>query len=202
MAGRNSWFNKSRHVDDVISKSPMPKNMATKDAASWDASRDSVWAIKIKSIKLQSQLPWTLDRLCNMCVRCGVKLTPQRRGLLQVLMESTDHPDVTSLIERARRIGNSTVSFATTYRFLGALQQIGALERHEFIPGSSRYELTTAGPHDHMIDISSGKVTEFNCSKIIEMLDAVAARHHCQLLRYKLEVLVDFSHRSLTVEGQ
>lgn len=149
---------------------------------------------KLEKSRLRAK--WTLGRLCETCARYSVKLTRPRRLLLQALIDS-DHPDIYTLMEQARSAGSGPLGLARTYHFLDALQEIGALERLTLSTGPDRYELAVADSHDHMIELSSGKVMGFRSPKIIEILSALATRHGCRLLRYKLEVVVE-SKRSPT----
>ena len=41
------------------------------------------------------------DRLEKLCIEKGLKMTEQRRVIARVLSESTDHPDVELVYQRA-----------------------------------------------------------------------------------------------------
>ena len=53
--------------------------------------------------------------------RAGLRATQQRRTILAALMQSDDHPTADELLARTRAL-DETVSFATVYRTLGALE--------------------------------------------------------------------------------
>jgi Fur family ferric uptake transcriptional regulator len=158
------------------------------------SSQDFIELNKLPTGLRQPAQVWTLDALFAVCAQHGIKLTVQRRLLLRVLAEASDHPDVFALVERARRIGGHHLGTATNYRFLSALHEIGALERHAFSAGPARYEPASADPHDHIIELSTGKVVEFRSPEIVEVLNRLATQRGYRLLRYKLEVLVESIH--------
>lgn len=69
----------------------------------------------------------------------GLRMTSPRRIILQVLAESSDHPDAVELHRRAQAI-DPRIAIATVYRTLNLLQDKGALERHTFADGRGRFE--------------------------------------------------------------
>lgn len=89
----------------------------------------------------------------------GVRITRQRAALLQVLADADDHPDATELHRRAREI-EETVSLATVYRTLSALEAQGVVHRLAFEGEPARFETTDAPHHDHIIDVETGDVIE------------------------------------------
>ena len=105
------------------------------------------------------------SELERRCVDNQLRMTAQRRLVIRVLAEATDHPDVEDLHRRAQLI-DADVSLATVYRNLKLLEAIGVLKRHAFADGRSRYEVTPAHHHDHLIDIESGHVIEFRSAEI------------------------------------
>ncbi|MFM6949392.1 MAG: Fur family transcriptional regulator, partial [Novosphingobium sp.] len=50
-----------------------------------------------------------------LCAERGLRITEQRRVIAKVLSESTDHPDVEKLHERAVAV-DPRISIATVYR--------------------------------------------------------------------------------------
>ncbi len=97
-----------------------------------------------------------LETACN---RAGLKMTDQRRIILQIISEATDHPSVDMVYERARQ-RKSAISVATVYRTLNLLEDLDIVMRHEFGNGCSRYEINS-GHHDHLIRVDDGQIIEF-----------------------------------------
>ncbi len=117
----------------------------------------------------------------------GVRITRQRAAILQVLAEADDHPDATELHNRARAIDTS-VSLATVYRTLAALQDQGIVQRHAFEGTSARFETAPPDHHDHIIDVDSGEVIEFYSEKIEALQAEIAAELGFEVVRHRMEL--------------
>ncbi len=114
------------------------------------------------------------SRIERACIEKGLKMTGQRRLIARVLSESTDHPDVEELYRRAVKI-DPRISLATAYRTVRLLEEAEILERHDFRDGRARYEQTPEIHHDHLIDVNTGAVVEFQ-NEAIEKLQREIAR--------------------------
>ena len=55
------------------------------------------------------------------------------------------------------------------YRTIRLFEENNIIEKHEFGDGRFRYEEVTETHHDHLIDIKSGKVIEFQNNEIEEL---------------------------------
>lgn len=117
----------------------------------------------------------------------GVKITRQRSALLKVLADASDHPDANELHRRAREI-EETVSLATVYRTLSALEAQGVVHRLAFEGEPARFETTDAPHHDHIIDIDSGEVTEFHSEKIEALQALIAEELDYEVVHHRLEL--------------
>ena len=114
-------------------------------------------------------------------------MTAQRRVIARVLSESTDHPDVEALHRRALRI-DSRISIATVYRTVRLFEEANILERHDFRDGRSRYEEVSESHHDHLIDIESGDVIEFQNEEIEKLQREIAKKLGFDLVDHRLEL--------------
>ncbi len=129
-------------------------------------------------------MPSLIDELCK---KKHLKMTSQRRVIVQVLSEADDHPDVEEVHRRASLI-NSKISLATVYRTLRLFQDKNIIDRHDFGDGRSRFEVETSSHHDHLIDNSSGKVIEFHSDEIEALQRKVAKKMGYRLVGHKLEL--------------
>lgn len=121
------------------------------------------------------------------CKERGLRMTGQRRIIAQVLAEMDDHPDAEELHRRAMQL-DARISLSTVYRTVRLLEDAGILARHEFGDGRARYERAARQHHDHLIDIRTGAVIEFQ-SEEIERLQAIIARElGYRLVRHRLEL--------------
>jgi Fur family ferric uptake transcriptional regulator len=117
----------------------------------------------------------------------GMKMTGQRRIIARVLSEATDHPDVEEVYRRAAHL-DPRISIATVYRTVRLFEEASILERRDFGDGRSRYEEAGDEHHDHLIDIQSGKVTEFRSQEIEALQRKVAEDLGYRLVGHRLEL--------------
>lgn len=127
------------------------------------------------------------DRIENLCVERGLKMTEQRRVIARVLSDAQDHPDVEQLYQRAVEI-DPRISIATVYRTVKLFEEAGILERHDFGDGRSRYEEATDEHHDHLIDMQSGEVVEFVDEEIERLQREIARKLGYRLVDHRLEL--------------
>ena len=127
------------------------------------------------------------------CLSKGVKLTDQRRVIVQILSESkekygdSDHPDVDELYTRVSKI-DPKISIATVYRTVKILEEAGILVKHDFKAGKARYEQISESHHDHLIDVKSGEIIEFVDDEIEKLQKKVAEKFGYTLVDHKLEL--------------
>jgi Fur family transcriptional regulator, ferric uptake regulator len=122
-----------------------------------------------------------------LCAQRGLRITEQRRVIARVLSESTDHPDVEKLHERATAI-DPGISIATVYRTVRLFEEAGILDRHDFGDGRARYEAAPEAHHDHMIDVESGNVIEFVDPELEALQRQIAERLGFRLVDHRMEL--------------
>lgn len=127
------------------------------------------------------------DRLEKLCIEKGLKMTDQRRVIARVLSESTDHPDVELVYQRAVE-QDSRISIATVYRTVKLFEEASILERHDFGDGRARYEERPDEHHDHLIDVKTGEVVEFTNEEIERLQKEVAKALGYRLVDHRLEL--------------
>ncbi|MFZ4067635.1 MAG: Fur family transcriptional regulator [Phenylobacterium sp.] len=116
-----------------------------------------------------------------------MRMTDQRRVIARVLSESQDHPDVEELHRRAHAV-DPRISIATVYRTVRLFEDSGIISRHDFRDGRSRYEEAPETHHDHLIDMTTGKVIEFVDPEIEALQEAIARRLGYRLVDHRLEL--------------
>lgn len=128
-----------------------------------------------------------ISQLEHQCLDKGMRMTEQRRVIARVLSQSKDHPDVEELHRRAAKI-DSRISIATIYRTVRLFEEAGILERHDFRDGRSRYETISEEHHDHLIDVNSGKVVEFQNEEIERLQSKIAEQLGYKLVDHRMEL--------------
>lgn len=119
--------------------------------------------------------------------KAGIRVTRQRVALLSVLADADDHPDAVELHDRARLV-EPTVSLATVYRTLSVLEGEGVVQRHAFEGGGARFETTHEDHHDHILDVDTGEVIEFQSDKIEQLQDEIARELGYEVVHHRLEL--------------
>lgn len=127
-----------------------------------------------------------MTTLEKRCAEAGLRMTGQRKIILQVLGDSADHPSVEDVYERSRKLDDS-ISIATVYRTLSLLDELDLVIRHEFQEGYSRYELST-DHHHHLIDLETGKVVEFQSEELERLKIKIAQDLGYELVDHRLEL--------------
>lgn len=114
-------------------------------------------------------------------------MTGQRRIILRVLDSALDHPDVEELHRRAVAIDNR-IALSTVYRTMRLLVEAGIVERHEFSEGRARYESAAHEHHDHLIDLATGNVIEFQSPEIEALQAEIAKNLGYQIVGHRLQL--------------
>lgn len=132
-------------------------------------------------------MPMDPERIENLCVEKGMRMTDQRRVIARVLSVAHDHPDVEEVYRRAAAV-DSKISIATVYRTVRLFEEANILERHDFRDGRSRYEQVPEEHHDHLIDLQTGAVIEFHNEEIERLQQIIARELGFELVDHRLEL--------------
>jgi Fur family ferric uptake transcriptional regulator len=122
-----------------------------------------------------------------------LKITKQRRVVLNVFLECKDHVSVEELYsivsEQEPKIG-----LATIYRTLALLTKSGLALEMDFGDGQKRYESSfMSAHHDHMVCTECGKIIEFNHPLIEKYQEEIAIENGFKITSHKLDL---FGHCS------
>ena len=116
-----------------------------------------------------------------------MRMTGQRRVIAGILSEARDHPDVEEVHKRASSV-DPNISLSTVYRTVRLFEEAGILERHEFGDGRARYEQVAKEHHDHLIDLRTGKVIEFQNEQVEKLQESIARDLGYELVDHRLEL--------------
>ncbi len=129
----------------------------------------------------------TTNSIEARCIDKGMRMTEQRRTIARVLNDSDDHPDVEELYRRCSAI-DSRISISTVYRTVKLFEDAGIIERHDFREGRARFEQIPDTHHDHLINLRTGEVLEFQSEEIERLQAEVARRLGYRLVDHRLEL--------------
>jgi Fur family transcriptional regulator, ferric uptake regulator len=116
-----------------------------------------------------------------------MRMTEQRRIIARVLSASEDHPDVEELYRRCIKV-DDRISISTVYRTVKLFEDAGIIERHDFREGRARYERMPESHHDHLINLRTGQVIEFQSEEIERLQAEVARKLGYRLVDHRLEL--------------
>jgi Fur family ferric uptake transcriptional regulator len=122
-----------------------------------------------------------------LCAAKGMRMTEQRRVIARVLARSADHPDVEELYRRCAAV-DDRISISTVYRTVKLFEDAGIIERHDFREGRARYEQIPESHHDHLINLRTGDVVEFQSDEIERLQAEIARRLGYRLVDHRLEL--------------
>ena len=107
----------------------------------------------------------------------GLKLTLPRMKILELLENSDDRHLKAEDIYKMLLDSGEEIALATVYRVLTQFETAGLVTRHHFDGGHAVFEIDDGEHHDHLVDISSGKVVEFYDEVIEQRQQEIASRH-------------------------
>jgi len=122
-----------------------------------------------------------------LCAAKGMRMTEQRRVIARVLARSADHPDVEELYRRCAAV-DDRISISTVYRTVKLFEDAVIIERHDFREGRARYEQIPDTHHDHLINLRTGDVVEFQSDEIERLQAEIARRLGYRLVDHRLEL--------------
>lgn len=114
-------------------------------------------------------------------------MTTARRAILKALENSEDHPDALMLHERAR-VFDPTIAQATVYRTMRLLEHEGLVEKRDFGNGRARYEEAEKDHHDHIINLTTGEIIEFQDADLEALKTKIAKRFGFELRDHRVEL--------------
>jgi Fur family ferric uptake transcriptional regulator len=119
----------------------------------------------------------TTGKLQQAIRKRGIRLTRQRRVILEVMDAAEQHLDVDQISERARKI-DPDIHLVTVYRTVDLLKKQGLIDELDLLHlRGDRHYYESHGPRDHIhvACLRCGKVREFE-SRLYEQLKEQIAR--------------------------
>ena len=123
--------------------------------------------------------------------RVGLKVTHPRMRILELLegIQPQHHLTAEDIYRHLLENGDE-IGLATVYRVLTQFEAAGLVLKHNFEGGHAIYELDRGGHHDHMVDVDTGKIIEFESAEIEALQRQIAASHGYELEEHSLVLYV------------
>lgn len=125
--------------------------------------------------------------LNDFFIRAKVKRTQQREAIVREFVSSKEHVSIDELLRRVRN-DHPNVGYATVYRTLRLLKQIGVADERHFGDGKTLFEPITDDHHDHLICQRCHKIVEFENEEIEALQADVAKTHGFKMTGHKMEI--------------
>ena len=123
--------------------------------------------------------------------KVGLKVTHPRMRILELLeQKSNQHHLSAEDIYRQLLDHGDEIGLATVYRVLTQFEAAGLVLKHNFEGGQAVYELDRGGHHDHMVDVDTGKIIEFESEEIEALQRQIAEQYGYHLEEHSLVLYV------------
>lgn len=105
----------------------------------------------------------------------GLRWTPQRRTLIEVLSRTDGHVTGVELVERCRELDPSTIP-STVYRTLDVLEGLGVLRHSHGADGREEFHVLPQALHGHLHCIDCGTTWEIPADEAAALVASLEAR--------------------------
>lgn len=123
----------------------------------------------------------------------GLKLTLPRMKILELLEKSDDRHLKAEDIYKTLLDSGEEIALATVYRVLTQFETAGLVTRHHFEGGHAVFELNDGEHHDHLVDISTGRVVEFYDETIEQRQREIAKKYNFTITEHTMVLYGQFN---------
>lgn len=120
----------------------------------------------------------------------GVRLTAQRRALIETIQSATKHLDAADLLALARE-RDPRINRATVYRTIDLLKRLGMIDELDLMhmEGEKHYfEVKTRRDHLHLACFGCGEIREFTTSTFDRLKAEIGLKNEFEVQVIRLEV--------------
>ena len=120
----------------------------------------------------------------------GYKLTPQRRSIVDTIIENEgQHLTAEEIYDRVKK-GCPEIGLATVYRTILLLEELGVISRLDLNDGCSRYEIVHSNEthrHHHLICNNCHKVSEVQDDLLEELETSIEKQYLFKILDHSVK---------------
>ena len=120
--------------------------------------------------------------------KAGLKATLPRIKIMEVLestaIQEEAHFSAEDIYKELLTSGNN-IGLASVYRVLTQFEAAGIVKKHHFEGSHAVYEVIEEN-HEHMVDVETGKVLEFQDAELVAKLNKIANNSGYQLVDHNL----------------
>ncbi|MEM6449222.1 MAG: Fur family transcriptional regulator [Cyanobacteria bacterium P01_D01_bin.105] len=126
----------------------------------------------------------SLEDAIERCQSLGMRLSRQRRYILELLWQQQEHLSARAIYDQLNRQGRE-IGHTSVYQNLEALSEQGIIECVERSDG--RLYGHASSPHSHVICIDTQKITDIHVSLPPEFLAQVEAQTGMKITDYRID---------------
>ena len=120
--------------------------------------------------------------------KAGLKATLPRIKIMEILestaIQEEAHFSAEDIYKELLKKGEN-IGLASVYRVLTQFESAGMVKKHHFEGSHAVYEVVEEH-HEHMVDVESGKVLEFQDAELMSKLNEIAENSGYQLVDHNL----------------
>jgi Fe2+ or Zn2+ uptake regulation protein len=134
--------------------------------------------------------PYERRSLLDELAAKGVRLTTQRRVVVEIIQNADQHLDAASLLQLAKR-SDPNIDRATVYRTLELLKKYRLVDELDLmhLQGEKHYyEVKTRRDHIHLACFSCGQIEEFTSTMFDQLKEEVSKQAGFSIRVTRLEV--------------
>jgi Fur family ferric uptake transcriptional regulator len=128
----------------------------------------------------------TVDFAYRRCRELGLRLSKQRRMVLQLLWAEKTHLSARDIFEKLNNLGRN-IGHTSVYQNLESLQSAGVIECLD--RASGRLYGYRADPHSHLTCLDTGDIQDLEIHLPPQLLDLIEQRTGFQIEAYTLNLL-------------
>jgi Fur family ferric uptake transcriptional regulator len=128
----------------------------------------------------------TVDFAYRRCRELGLRLSKQRRMVLQLLWAEKTHLSARDIFEKLNNLGRN-IGHTSVYQNLESLQSAGVIECLD--RASGRLYGYRADPHSHLTCLDTGEIQDLEIHLPPQLLDLIEQRTGFQVEAYTLHLL-------------
>ena len=102
----------------------------------------------------------------------GLRWTPQRRAILEVLASSAGHVTAADVLDRCRAV-DPEVTGSTVYRTLAMLEALGLLVHSHGTNGREEYHVVPEAEHAHLVCETCGRNWDLATSELTPLTNSL-----------------------------
>ena len=135
---------------------------------------------------LMSACESRLDHVIEKLKKQGLRLTPQRIAIVEILVNSCEHPGVDQIYREV--IGKfPTTSLATVYKTVALLKELGEVAEMGFGDENNRYDGKNPSPHPHIMCVKCKSIIDPDLSSLSEMSRELSEETGYKILSHRLD---------------